>query len=67
MKDENDRIMTLMSKNMHKYIKMYENETTADNWEDTEIFPEEVKEDNDFKNMERTPKGNAQTVIYRVY
>ena len=58
MKDENERIMTLMSKNMETYIKMYESETTADSWEDIEVFPEESKEEgNDYKNQERTPKG----------
>jgi hypothetical protein len=65
MKDENDRIMTLMSKNIDKYIKMYESETTADSWEDIEVFPEEAKEENnDYRNQERTPKGIIFLTIF---
>jgi hypothetical protein len=45
MHDSNDLILCLIVSNIHKYIEMFKNETSIEDWEDIDVFPEENKDE----------------------
>jgi hypothetical protein len=63
MHDSNDQILCLIVSNIHKYIDMFKNETSIEDWEDIDVFPEETKDE---EVNGRTPKSNMSRLVTHV-
>ena len=60
MHDNNDHILIIIGSNIRTYIEMFKSETSIEEWEDIDIFPEDNKED---EVNGKTPNSNITKLI----
>jgi hypothetical protein len=60
MHDSNDQILVSIVSNIHKYIDMFKNETSIEDWEDIEVFLEDNKDE---EVNGKTPNSNSTKLM----